>query len=104
MTDGAVLTHHVLVLEHHTGAGAIILGYVGSAYEIDDLIGLDRTGSGIHRIGPDARKIVDLERCNRAVAIDADLSHAAMIAGMNVGIEALDAVGDELHRPPQQLR
>ena len=40
---------------------------------------------------------------NRAVALDADLALAAMIAGMNVGVETLDPVGDELDRPPQQF-
>ena len=104
MADGAVLAHHVLVLEHDAGAGAIVLGHIGPADEIDDLIGLDRAGARIHRIGPDAREIVDLERRDGAVALDADLSLAAMVAGMNVGVEALDPVGDEFDRPPQQLR
>ena len=103
MADGAVLAHHVLVLEHDAGPGTIIPGHIGTADEIDDLIGLDRAGARIHRIGPDPRKIVDLECRDGAVALDADLSLAAMVAGMNIGIEALDPVGDEFDRPPQQL-
>ena len=104
MADGAVLAHHVLVLEHDAGPRAIILGHIGAADEIDDLIGLDRAGARIHRIGSDAGEIVDLERRDGAIALDADLSLAAMVAGMNVGVEALDPVGDEFDRPPQQLR
>ena len=104
MTDRAVLAHHVLVLEHDAGAGAIILGDVGPADEIDDLVGLDRAGARIHRIGTDAGEIVDLERRDGAVALDADLALAAMIAGVNIGVEAFDPVGDEFDRPPQQFR
>src|SRR3954453_14690286 len=103
MANGAVLAHHVLVLEHDAGPGTIVPGHIGTTDEIDDLIGLDRTGAWIHRIGPDPRKIVDLECRNGAIALDADLSLAAMVAGMNVGVEALDPVGDEFDRTSQQL-
>ena len=103
MANGAVLAHHVLVLKHDAGPGTIILGHIGAADEIDDLIGLDRAGARVHRIGPDPREIVDLECRDGAIALDADLSLAAMVAGMNVGVEALDPVGDEFDRTPQQL-
>ena len=39
-----------------------------------------------------------------AVALDADPPPAAMVAGMNIGIETFDPVGDELDRPAQQFR
>src|SRR6185295_783299 len=98
MANGTVLAHHVLVLEHDAGSGAIVPGHIGTADEIDDLIGLDRTGARVHRIGSDPREIVDLECRDGAIALDADLSLAAMVAGMNIGVEALDPVGDEFDR------
>ena len=98
MADGAVLAHDILVLEHHAGAGAIIRAGVGPADQIDDLIGLDAAGSWVHRIRPDAGQIVDLERGDRAVLLDADARLDAMVAGMDVGDETLEAVGDELDR------
>ena len=103
MADRAVLAHHILVLEHDPRPRAIILVGVGAADEIDDLVGLDRAGARIHRIGSDAGEIVDLERGDGAVALDADLALAAVIAGMDIGIETLDPVGDELDRPSQQF-
>src|SRR6267142_5766275 len=103
MANGAVLAHHVLVLEHDAGPGTIVPGHIGTTDEIDDLIGLDRTGARIHRIGSDPREIVDLECRNSAIALDTDPSLAAMVAGMNIGIEALDPVGDEFDRTPQEL-
>ena len=103
MADRAVLAHDVLVLEHHARPRAIVLAGVGTADEIDDLVGLDRAGARIHRIGSDAGEIVDLERGDGAVALDADLALAAMIAGVDVGVETLDPVGDELDRPAQQF-
>ena len=104
MTDGAILAHHVFILENDARAGAIILRHVRTANKIDDLIRLDGAGARIHRIGADAREIVDFERRDRSVALDTDPSFAAVIAGMNIGIEAFGPVGDVLNRPPQQLR
>ena len=49
-------------------------------------------------------EIVDLEGGDGAVVFDADLRLDAMIAGVNVGDETLEPVGDELDRPLQQLR
>ena len=104
MADGAVLAHHVLVLEDDAGPRAIILCDVGTAYEVDDLIGFDRAGARIHGIGSDTREIVDLECGDRAIPFDADLALAAVVAGMNVGVEAFDAVGDEFDRALEKLR
>src|SRR5437879_13180255 len=70
---------------------------------IHDLIALDRAGARVRRIGPDPREIVDLECRDSAIALDTDLSLAAMVAGMNIGAETLDPVGDEFDRTPQQL-
>ena len=104
MADGAVLAHHILILEHDAGAGAVIRAGVRPAGEIDDLVGLDAAGARIDRIGSDAGQIVDLEGGDRAVALDADLGFDAMIARMNVGDEAFEAVGDEFDRPLEEFR
>src|ERR1700754_1599499 len=103
MADRAVLAHDILVLEHHPRPRAIVLAGVGPADEVDDLVGFDRAGARIHRIGPDAGEIIDLERVDAAVALYADLALAEMIPGMDVSVKTLDAVGDELDGPPQQL-
>ncbi len=104
MADGAVLAHHVLVLKHDAGAGAVVRTGVGAADQIDDLVRLDAAGARIDRIGSDAGQIVDLERGDGAVALHADLRLDAMVAGMDVGDEALEPVGDEFDRPAEQLR
>ncbi len=104
MADGAVLAHDVLVLHDDAGAGAIVRTGVGAADQIDDLVRLDAAGARIDRIGPDAGQVVDLERRDGAVALDADLGVDAMIAGMDVGDKALEPVGDEFDRPLQKLR
>ena len=87
-----------------TGPRAVVPGHIGAADEIDDLVGFDGAGARIHRIGSDAGEIVDLERRDHPVAPDADPSPAAMVAGMDIRVEAFDPVGDELDRPTQQFR
>ena len=104
MADGAVLAHHVLVLKHHARRRAVVRTGVGTANQIDDLIGLDAGGARIDRVGADAGQIVDLEGGDGAVVFHADLGRDAMIAGVDVGDEALDAVGDEFHRPLEHFR
>ena len=104
MADRAVLAHDILVLEHNAGAGAIILRHIGPADQIDDLVGFDGAGARVHRIGTDACEIVDLERHDGPVALDADPSPTAVVAGMNIRIEALHPVRDEFDRPAQQFR
>lgn len=103
MADGAILAHHVLVLEHDASPRAIVLGHVGAADEVDDLVCLDGAGTRIHRIGTDAGEIVDLECRDRTITLDADLPLAAMIAGMNIGVETFNSVGDEFNGPAQQF-
>ena len=104
MADGAVLAHHVLVLEHDAGAGAVVRAGVGPADQVDHLVGLDAAGARIDRIGTDPGQVVDLEGGDGAVALDADLRLDAMVARVNVGDKALEAVGDEFDRPPEQFR
>ena len=61
-------------------------------------------GARIDRVGADAGQVVDLEGGDGAVVLDADLGLDAVVARVDVGDEALDPVGDELHRPLEQLR
>jgi hypothetical protein len=96
MTDRAILAHHVLVLEDNPRSRTTVPSDIGPADEIDDLIGFDRAGARIHRIGADPGEIVDLERPDRAVALDADPPLAAMVTRVDIRIEAFDPVGDEL--------
>ena len=104
VADRAVLAHHVLVLKHDAGARAVVRAGVRAADQVHDLVGLDAAGARIDRIGPDAGQVVDLESGDGAVVFDADLRLDAVIARMNVGDEALEAVGDEFDRPLEQLR
>src|SRR6185437_16577349 len=67
--DCAVLTHHILILEHHARLRPIVLASVGSADQPDDLIGLDAAGARIDRVGADAGQVVDLEGGDRAVVL-----------------------------------
>src|ERR1700739_3403531 len=62
MPNRPVLTHYILVLEHDPGTRTIVAGRIGTADEVDDLVGFDRTGARVHRIGTDTGEIVDLER------------------------------------------
>ena len=103
MADGAVLAHHIFIGEHHARLRAIIRAGVGAADQIDHLVRLDARGARIDRVGADAGQVVDLEGGDGAVVLDADFRLHAVIAGVDVGDEALDAVGDEFHRPLEQL-
>ena len=104
MADRAVLAHDVLVLKHHAGEGAIVRAGVRTADQIDHLVGLDAAGAGINRIRPDAGEVVDLEGGNGAILLHADLACDAVVAGVDVGDEAFEPVGDEFDRTPQEFR
>ncbi len=104
MADGAVLAHHVLVLEHDAGERPVIFAGVGAAHEVHHLVSLDAGGARINRVGADAGEVVDLPRRDGAVAGDADFGAHAMVAGMDVGDEALSTVGHELDGSAQELR
>ena len=104
MPDRAVLAHHVLVEEHHAGARPVIVERVGPADHVDDLVGLDRAGPGIHRIRADAGQVVDLHRQDAAVLRHRDLGVDAVVAGVDVGEERFQPVGDELDRPLERDR
>ena len=104
VADRAVLAHHVLVLKHHAGAGAVVRARIGAADQAYDLIGLDAAGARIDRVGADAGQVVDLERGDGAVIFHADLRLDAVIAGVNVGRKTFEAVGDKLDRALEQFR
>ena len=92
MSHGAVLAHHVLVLEHHRPLGAVLLVLVRSSREIEDLVALDPGGAREHRVRPDAGEIVDLEGRHVAVAVDGELRLHAVVARVDVREEGLVAV------------
>src|ERR1700730_6196926 len=103
MADRAVLAHDILVLEHDTRAGAVIRTAVRSSREIHDLVRFDPGRAGIDGVGTDTGEIVDLPGGDRAVVLYADPGRDAVIARVNVGDEALDAVRNELDRTLQQF-
>jgi CO/xanthine dehydrogenase Mo-binding subunit len=74
--------------------------------ELGDNLAFERSldAARIDRVRADAGEIVDLEAGDVPVVHDGDAAFDAVIAGMNVGHEALDAVGDELDRAFEQLR
>ena len=94
--DGPVLAHHVLVLEDDGRLRPVVVEGVGAAHEVHDLVRLDATRAGIHRVGADAGQGVDLEGENGAVVLHRYPTLHGVIAGVDVGDEALHAVGDEL--------
>ena len=104
VADGAVLACGHLVLRHDRGGAAVIGEVVGPAAQVHDLVALDRAGAGIDRIGADAGAVVDVEGKDLPFRIHRDPTRDPMVARMDVGDEALEAVGDELHRAPQDLR
>src|SRR3989449_4540061 len=104
MTHGAVLAHHVLVLQDDRTFRAVFLVLVRPAGEIEDLVALDPGRSREHRVRSDAGEIVDLEGRHIAVAVDGELRLHAVVARVDVREEGLVAVGRELHRAPQHKR
>src|SRR5271165_3536527 len=103
MSDGAILAHDVLVLEHDTCPRAVVLRNIWSAHEVDDLVRLNRAGARIHRVRTDTGQIVDLKGGDRPVSLHADPPPAAMVAGMNVGVETFEPISHEFYRPAQQF-
>ncbi len=104
MADAAVLAHHVLVEEHDPRARPVVGRGIGAADQVDDLVRLDAARARIHRVGPDARDVVDLEGGDRAVPHDRRPALHRMVAGVDVADEALEPVGHELDRAAEHLR
>ena len=98
MPDAAVLAHGDLVLEHDPRGGVVILVGVGAGGEIDDLIGLDGAGARVDRKGADAGQVVHFQAEDFAVLGEGHARCHPMVAGVDVGDERFQAVGDELDR------
>ncbi len=95
VADGAVLRHHRLVLEHHPGVGAVIGAAIRAADQVHHLVGLDRRGAGIGGVGADAGEVASLDGGDLAIGGDGHAGVDDVVAGVDVGDEALQAVGDE---------
>ena len=70
MSDSAILGRWYLVEIDHGGLAAVVLVLVGSAGDVEDLIGLEHAGARELRIGAGARKHVDVERLDLAGPAD----------------------------------
>ena len=104
VAHGAILAGRCLVLEDDRRLGPVVLEIVGPAAKVHDLVALDRRGAGIDRIGADRGPVVDVEGEDLAVLVHGDAPPDLVIAGVDVGGEAFQPVGDELHRARHDLR
>ena len=104
MTDRAVLGHRRLVLEDDTAARLVVAEPVGAGRGAEDLAALDHAGARVHREGADRRQIVQAHGQDGAIPLHRDLGGDAVVARVDVGLERLDAVGQELHGPAQHDR
>ena len=104
MADGPVLRHRRLVLEHDAAARLVVAQPVRPRRRAEHLPALDHARARIHRERPDRREIVEPHGDDRPVAPHGDLRGDPVIARVDVGLERLDAVREELHRPAQHHR
>ncbi|MHC2348643.1 hypothetical protein ACVMIL_009853 [Bradyrhizobium barranii subsp. barranii] len=104
MADGAILAGLHLVLEDHLQYGAIVLETIGRADQTDHLIALDHAGARISRERSDRGQIEDIDRQDLAVGIERHAGADPMIAGVDVGDEGLDPVGDVFDGTAEQNR
>ena len=103
VADRAVLAGRHLVLEHDRGLGAVVGEVVGAAHQVDDLVAFHRAGAGIDRVGADAGQVVDVEGGDAPLRVDGHAALDAVVARVDVGGEALQAIGDELDRSAHDL-
>src|SRR6266516_7718491 len=92
MADRTILAHDILVLKHDPRTGAVVGADVRPPGEVDDLVRLDARRARVNRVRADAGEIIDFPGGDGTVVLDADLGFDAMIAGMDFGDEALDAI------------
>ena len=96
VADGAVLRGRGLVEIDDGGARLEMLVPVGPAGDVEDLVGLEHAGARILRIGAGARQHVDVQAQDLAGPAHGHARLDEVLAGMDVGDERLEAVGDEL--------
>ncbi len=96
VADGAILRGRHLVLIDHGGARPVVLVPVGTAGDVEHLGGLEHAGARVLRIGAGARQHVDVEGLDGAGLAHGDAPLHAVLAGVDVGHERFQAVGDEL--------
>ena len=98
VADGAVLRGRGLVEIDDGGACLEVLVPVGSAGDVEDLVGLEHAGARILRVGAGARQHVDVQAQDLAGLAHGHARLDEVLARMDVGDERLEAVGDELDR------
>ena len=76
---------------------------VRPAEQVDDLIALDGAGARINRVRPDAGQIVGVDSRDVSLAVDSHARRDAVIAGVDIGGETLQPVGDELDGTAEHL-
>ena len=103
MAHRAILAGRGLVLEDDRRLRAVVGKVVGAAAEVHHLVALDGRGAGIDRIGPDAGPVVDVDGEDLSLRIHRDLRLDLVVAGVDVGGETLQPVGDELYRAAHDL-
>ena len=104
MAHRAVLAGDVLVGEHHVHLRPVLLVLVRAAREIDHLVALDPAGAGIDRVRTDGGEIPEIEGENFTFPGARDPDPRLVLAGVDVGEEGLEPVGDELDRAAQHHR
>ena len=104
MADGAILAGLHLVLEDHLERRAIVLEAIGRAHQADDLVALHHACARIGRKRPDRGQVQHVHRQDLALGIERHPGADAMVAGMDVGDEGFDAVGDVFDGTAEQDR
>ena len=104
MADGAVLGHRRLVLEAPRGRAPRSRGSGrGRASCAESGRTRRRSSAGTSRRRRRGQ-VVEAHAEDGAVALDRDLGGDAVVARVDVGLERLDAIGEELHGPAEHHR
>src|SRR5215510_10092325 len=69
---------------------------IGATGDVEDLIGFEHAGAWILRIGAGGGQHVEIEANDLARTLDGDARLHPILAGVDVGHERLQSVGDEL--------
>ncbi len=98
MPHSPVLAHLHLVLKHDLQIGAVVLETVRCAHQPEDLIAFDDAGSGIGGERADTGHVLHIHCEDSSVCICCHAGANAVIAGVNIGDEGFDAIGDIFDR------